>query len=111
MTLIQFVLIPFLVLLLITYAVYFKNALAKRVSFVAIFGLGIVFVLFPDLTNKLAKWLGVGRGADLLLYLITIIFYFSFIILYNKIKKNAQIQTDIVRGIAIQNAQNQKFRL
>ena len=108
MTLIQLLLLPFLVLLLIMYAVYFKNALIKRISFMFIFGLGIVFVLFPNLTNDLARWLGVGRGADLLLYLITIIFYFSFIILYNKIKKNALIQTDIIRGIAIQNARNSK---
>ena len=34
----------------------------------------IIAVLFPDLTNSLARLVGVGRGADLLLYLTVLVF-------------------------------------
>jgi hypothetical protein len=34
----------------------------------------IIAVLFPDSTNDLAHFVGVGRGADLLLYLLALAF-------------------------------------
>jgi hypothetical protein len=34
----------------------------------------VVAVLFPDTTNGLAHLVGVGRGADLLLYIVTLAF-------------------------------------
>jgi len=34
----------------------------------------VVAVLFPDTTNKIANMVGVGRGADLLLYVLTLSF-------------------------------------
>ena len=33
-----------------------------------------VAVIFPDTTNKVAHIVGVGRGADLLLYILTLVF-------------------------------------
>lgn len=34
----------------------------------------VVAVLFPETTNRAAHFVGVGRGADLLLYLLTLAF-------------------------------------
>jgi len=34
----------------------------------------VIAVLFPDTTNKIANIVGVGRGADLLLYILTLAF-------------------------------------
>lgn len=34
----------------------------------------VVAVLFPELTNQAAKFVGIGRGADLLLYILTLAF-------------------------------------
>ena len=34
----------------------------------------VIAVLFPDTTNRLAHLVGVGRGADLLLYVLTLAF-------------------------------------
>ena len=42
--------------------------LQRMIGFVVI-AAGVVFVMWPDLTNTLAHLLGVGRGADLLTYL------------------------------------------
>ena len=30
---------------------------------------GLLFILFPGITNKIAHWVGVGRGADMIFYL------------------------------------------
>ena len=34
----------------------------------------VIAVIFPDSTNTVAHWVGVGRGADLLLYGLTLAF-------------------------------------
>lgn len=63
--------------------------------------LGIVFILFsivavllPDLINKIANFFGIGRGADLLLYLLTLSFIF---VVFNLYIKNQQDQKKIVK--------------
>lgn len=49
------------------------QAWAKLIS-IAVFILAMVAILLPDSTNEFANALGVGRGADLLLYALTIFF-------------------------------------
>lgn len=39
-----------------------------------IFAAAVGAILFPEVTNTVARTVGVGRGADLLLYLLTMIF-------------------------------------
>ncbi len=41
--------------------------------------LGIYFVLNPEQTTEIASWLGVGRGADLLLYLWVVVSLLLFV--------------------------------
>ena len=41
--------------------------------------LGIYFVLHPERTTEIAEWLGVGRGADLLLYLWVVVTLLLFV--------------------------------
>jgi len=62
----------------------------------------IVFWL-PDTTTYLASWLGIGRGADLVVYIsIPVIFYmvFKIFVRLNKIEKEI---TEVVRSNAIKN--------
>ena len=62
---------------------------------------GIVLVLFPELTNKLAHWVGVGRGADLIFYCWLVI---SFIISVNLQFKILALQkniTDLTRELSL----------
>lgn len=49
----------------------------KKIALLTLLALMIVAVLFPDITNELAHLVGVGRGADLVLYgmVVTFIFY------------------------------------
>ena len=66
---------------------------------------GIYFVWSPESANKLAHIVGVGRGADLIIYCWLII---SLIISMNLQFKILQLRgaiTILVREIALQNAQ------
>jgi hypothetical protein len=75
--------------------------------FVALFFLlGAIGVVFQDSSMRVAAWLHVGRGADLLLYfsvlcgvLIAANFYFRF-------KETERTLTEIVRQVAILSPQS-----
>ncbi|MGZ3838513.1 MAG: DUF2304 family protein [Flavisolibacter sp.] len=58
---------------------------------------GLVFTFFPDLANRLAHLLGVGRGADMVFYLCILFFFFLIIKLYAKVRKLEQALTELVR--------------
>ena len=101
MTLIQFILGCAILLLMALYFRYFKSKNLNRLVFSLFFVAGLVFVAFPELTNDIAKLLGVGRGADLLLYVAVVTFSFAFILLYARIRRIEEIQTEILRQQAI----------
>jgi hypothetical protein len=68
-----------------------------------IFGLAMVVVLFPGLTSNIAKMLGIGRGADVIVYIsVTLLFYLVFR-LYIFIEDLRHDITEIVRKIALKN--------
>ena len=46
----------------------------KKIAFCLLAVAMVVAVLFPETTNRAAHAVGVGRGADLLLYLLTLAF-------------------------------------
>ena len=67
----------------------------------------VVLVVFwqPDTTTYLANFLGIGRGADLAIYLsIVAIFYLLFRI-YVRLSKIESEITKVVRKDAIKNAE------
>ena len=69
---------------------------------------GIVFVWNPGLTNMLAQAAGVGRGADLILYLWVVA---SFIVAFNlhmKLRATIGVVTELVRHMAIAEAKTPK---
>jgi small membrane protein len=89
-------------------ALYFFTKLRNRITDVLIFLslvlLGVVFVLFPEWTNIIAKRLGVGRGADLVFYTCIIAFSFIVMMLYSKIRKLEQTITQLIRNKAKEDA-------
>lgn len=48
----------------------------KKIALLLLVAGMVVAVLFPELTNAVAHTLGVGRGADLLLYALVVAFVF-----------------------------------
>lgn len=62
---------------------------------------GIYFVLFPEQTNELAKWMGVGRGADLVLYCWIVISLVVSVNLQFKILNLQETATELTRELAL----------
>jgi hypothetical protein len=77
-----------------------RSLLLQRVLGALLFVAVVLAVLFPDLTTVIAHLLGVGRGADLVLY--TSFLLFSFLS-YTAFLRIAQLQrqvTLLVRALA-----------
>lgn len=104
MTNIKIILIVPLLILIVLILPRLRNQTTSRLSLVLLSLLGVFFVLFPSVTNQLAHLVGVGRGADLVNYLFIVFFFLFGILIYSKIRKIQQVQTEIIRKIAIQQA-------
>lgn len=81
--------------------------LAVRRILIICFGIfGIFVIIFPELMTRVANMVGVGRGADLLLY-ATVIVLLGFLALQEARTKNADKKTTyLARKIAIYESQN-----
>jgi Uncharacterized conserved protein len=77
----------------------------RRLAFLGLMVAAGAAIVFPDITNALARLVGVGRGADLLLY-ATVIAFIGYI-LWSRIDR-AKIHrqlTELARSQALANAQ------
>lgn len=100
-------LIPLLLLIILMLPRFRRHAMSRLIMII-ISLLGVVFVLFPSLSNKLAQYVGVGRGADLIIYLFMVFSFLYNIYIYAKLRMMRQDQTEIVKQIAIQNAKDHR---
>lgn len=105
---IQFTLTPIQLLLsalLLVVAVaslrLFRNRLLYRLFFIGIVFTGILFVAVPILPVYLATVMGVGRGVDLVFYLLFTGFLLLIAVLYRRLLQHDTILTQIIRQNAI----------
>jgi len=104
MILIQLVLIAGFLILLIKFLLDPNSSQIrawKKLIGLLFVPLAIIFVLFPNEANTVAHTVGVGRGADLLLYVLTLAFIFVCINLYMKSKQDQRRITELTRKLAI----------
>jgi hypothetical protein len=94
---IQIFLLLFLLAAFFLYWKLFQNRLLNRLLLLGAFLITALFVLYPSLTTRIANWLGVGRGTDLILYLSIVILVFVLLMMYSKIKKLEEIITMLTR--------------
>ncbi|MCB1266112.1 MAG: DUF2304 domain-containing protein [Mycobacterium sp.] len=83
------------------------NAKAKawvKVGYVLFVIAAVYAILRPDDTTVLANWLGVARGADLLLYALVIAFLFTTLSTYLRFKELEVRYARLARAVALQNA-------
>lgn len=112
MILIQVILIVaflFLVLKLVANPSSYQVRAWQKIIGIIFFIVAIFAVLFPNSLNSVAHFLGVGRGVDLLLYLLTLTFIFVTFNLYLKDKLYQRRIVQLARKVAIIEA-NQKPR-
>lgn len=104
--------------ILLSAALYYKTTSRTqsliKLGTVLFFLCGAVAVILPSTTNRVAHALGVGRGADLLFYLVTVAFIAHVMITYMNRQEDRQRTTRIVRQMALlqaeQNEHNKRIR-
>lgn len=78
-----------------------KNVALRRLLLLGFVLIAFVTVIFPDLTTQAANWVGVGRGADLLLYLLVIAFLGYAVASFRRMNHFENRITDLSRELAI----------
>lgn len=107
MTMFQVIAVPLAALLFLRSGVRFLRRDGHR--WVAALSMGLwlaagITIAQPDLTNTIARFFGIGRGADLVSYLIALSFLASVVYFYHKYRKLNSDVTEIIRSLAIQDA-------
>lgn len=84
-----------------------RGLVRKRIVAVwlAIWTLGAVAIVWPRSTFLVARWLGIGRGADLLLYLSVLFMLVGFFYVYGRFRRLDRQITVLVRRLAIEDAE------
>jgi hypothetical protein len=84
----------------------FRSRLGYRLLIVLFFLSATGFVLFPEATNVIAHYLGVTRGADLLLYLMVFAVLHGFLLLYLRTRRLERKITEVIRAQALRDAES-----
>lgn len=104
MTLFQWIAIPPLVLLtFVTIAATVRRRMRLRAgSFWSLLWLSAATVMrWPDLTVRVARFVGIGRGADLVLYVAVGVMSIGFFLVFLRLRRIEEDLTKIVRTLAL----------
>jgi small membrane protein len=107
MNLFQYITLPITIVLFVWSLVQLVSGRQSRM--IALLGCIIwlaasIAILWPDLTIQVAGFLGIGRGADLVLYMLAITYLISMFYVYQRFQRMEKNITQITRHIAIHNA-------
>jgi small membrane protein len=102
----------FLALAAVGYLFVFRlrSRLLNRVLVSGVLGLIAVFLVAPDLSTRIARSVGIGRGADLLFYLAHLGVAFLVALLYVRIQELSARVTQLARSVALLTAQSPEDR-
>jgi hypothetical protein len=106
--LIQFLLLAAVLLLLVFFLRNHGTSRTRagaKIAFVLFLVFGVVAVLYPDATTTIAHWVQVGRGTDLLLYLMVVAFAFTVINTYLRFRDWELRQARLARALALRDAE------
>jgi len=89
-----------------TVAAAVKGAVARRDGFIwaVIWIIAAVAIAFPELTTLVANALGIGRGANLVLYCSVVLMLVGFLMVYARLRRLRHEVTLLVRRLAIRDA-------
>jgi hypothetical protein len=78
---------------------------SKRIAFVAFIVVNIYAVLRPNDTTWIAQRIGIGRGTDLVVYLLVVAFVFGMLNTYLRQREISNHLTDLARTVALRDAE------
>lgn len=82
-----------------------RTRASVKIGFVLFLVFGVVAVVDPNATTKLANAVGVGRGTDLLVYLLVVAFAFAMINTYLRFRDWELRQARLARAVALRDAE------
>ena len=77
----------------------------RRLFILVALAAGLIAVLFPNYTNVVASFLGIGRGADLLLYTFVVFTLFYVVHQYRRQLWQEKVTTDLARALTLAQAE------
>ena len=78
-----------------------RKAFGISVAMAFIAAVGLVMVWAPELSNDIAHAMGVGRGADLVLYCFVVLMMAAVLNLHLRLRSDRETITELARAIAI----------
>lgn len=113
MTTFQLITVPLLVVFfLLTAAGAARRRLAPRaaIAWMTLWGAAAIAIANPELLVVVARFVGIGRGADLVLYLSIIFVFVAVFLIYLRFKRVDEQITQLTRRIAILSAEHDDER-
>lgn len=77
----------------------------RRLFIIIALAAGFFAVLFPNYTTVVASYLGIGRGADLLLYAFVVFALFYVVHQYRRQLWQQKVTTDLARALTLAKAE------
>jgi len=107
----QFAIKVILIVVLVAFAAFLmlpgkgaRHLALRRLSMLLLLVVLVVAVIFPSLVTQLANFVGVGRGTDLLLYGLIVVFIGNSLVQQRRHRKTELEITRLARLFAIENA-------
>ncbi len=69
---------------------------------------GVLAILFPETTTQLSRLVGIGRGADAILYASIVVIFYMIFRIYIRIEDTQKQITEVSRKVALLNASRKK---
>ncbi len=88
-------------LAMLYFVILTRRSAIRRLFVLAFFGTGLIFILNPDLTMRLANFVGIGRGTDLITYLSLLFLFFVCFHLFVRLHGVDDQLTRLVRAQAL----------
>lgn len=88
-----------------------KTSLQTFILWIILWIIIAIFAILPESSNVLARFIGIGRGLDLLLISAIIGSYYLIFRVYLKLEKIDQDITDLVRKISMDKELNYELEL
>lgn len=87
-----------------------KRSAVVSVAIATLSVLGGILVVAPELANSSARFIGVGRGADLILYCFVVISIAAIFNIHLRLRKDHEVLTALAREFALQGAKEPEHR-
>ena len=78
-----------------------RTILRDRLIILALFAGLLPAIAYPPLTTTVARWLGIGRGADLAMYVAFVLVFFLLAVLSARHQETQRAVTCLTREIAL----------